>query len=82
MHFFLTVLQMFCTYVFLGSFVLRGEHFLHPLCTNFSAAKFSDDSHNCQLPIPILALVTWSDVTVIPNQHINFVFCLRCHYHG
>ena len=65
-----------------GSCVLHGQHVLHPLCANFSAAKFSDEGHNCQLPIPIVAQFTWCDVIVIPNQHINFVLCLCCHYHG
>lgn len=76
MHFFLTVLQMFCRDVVLGSFVLCGQHFLHPVCTNFSAAKISDDGHNCLLPIPVVAQFTWCDVTVIPNQHINSLLSL------
>lgn len=71
MHFFLTVLQMFRRDAVLGSFVLCGQHFLYPLCTNSSAAKISDDGHNCLLPIPVVAEFTWCDVTVIPNQHIN-----------
>jgi len=36
---------------FWADFEFDSEHFQHPTCATFSAAKFSDDGNKCQFPI-------------------------------
>ena len=60
----------------------NSQHIRHPLCTDFSLVKFSDDGHNCQFSNPCCGeLFNSRDTEVVPNQHINLVFG-RYHCHG
>jgi hypothetical protein len=55
----------------------NSDHILHPPCTDFSLAKFSDDGCSCQFSSPCCgAQFTSHDAEVIPNQRINLVFSL------